>query len=79
MEYLQEIIGVKEEISTNQNAKKKNPIIKKWVTSNMFLLTIFWQLTQLAIVGFCEIFYKEEIITYVAIVSGSIFQVRFFI
>ena len=63
--------------------QKKNPKLKSWITKNMFLITLFWQLIFLCLVGVFELIFSEHenseaIINWAAVGLGVIFQVSLF-
>jgi len=54
---------------------KKKPKLNKYITNNMLLFTIVWQLVLLIIVSLCElIFENEKAVLDVAITLGSLIQ-----
>ena len=54
---------------------KKKPKLNKWITNNMLLFTIIWQMVLLVSVALCElIFSDEQAVLDVAITLGSLIQ-----
>ena len=63
--------------------RKKNPKLKTWITKNMFLITLFWQLIFLTIVAVFEFIFAahedaNSITNWIAVALGALFQVSSF-